>query len=98
MLKKKDIMISLILWLPLIGFLGGSFCGRHMGRLVFFFTSVYISVFILRVNVSKNKICTLIISPWIIFDTLGVNKKLYLSLLVLYIHTFVTESLLYFVL
>ena len=37
-------MLSLILWLPLIGFLGGSFCGRHMGRGIVFFTNFHIFI------------------------------------------------------
>lgn len=76
-------MLSLILWLPFIGFLGGSFCGRHMGRGIVFFTTVHVLVtfcvgfFLLCVNFTQNKISTLIISPWIICDALEVNWELY---------------------
>ena len=76
-------MLSLILWLPFIGFLGGSFCGRHMGRGIVFFTTVHILVtfcvgfFLLCTNFIQNKISTLIISPWIICDALEVNWELY---------------------
>jgi hypothetical protein len=54
-------MLSLILWLPFIGFLGGSFCGRHMGRGIVFFTTVHVLVtfcvgfFLLCVNFTQNK-------------------------------------------
>jgi NADH-ubiquinone oxidoreductase chain 5 len=76
-------MLSLILWLPFIGFLGGSFCGRHMGRGIVFFTTAHILVtfcvgfFLLCTNFIQNKISTLIISPWIICDALEVNWELY---------------------
>ena len=72
-------MLSLILWLPLIGFLGGSLCGRHMGRGIVFFTTSHIFVtfcigfFLLCENFTQNKICTLIISPWIICDALEIK-------------------------
>ena len=76
-------MLSLILWLPFIGFFGGSFGGRHMGRGIVFFTTFHILVtfcigfFLLCTNFTQNKICTLIISPWIICDALEINWELY---------------------
>jgi proton-translocating NADH-quinone oxidoreductase chain L len=76
-------MLSLILWLPLIGFLGGSFCGRYMGRGVVFFTTFHIFItfciglFLLCNNFLNNKICTLLLSPWIICDLFEVNWELY---------------------
>ena len=76
-------MLSSILWLPFIGFFGGSFCGRHMGRGIVFFTTVHVLVtfcvgfFLLCTNFTQNKISTLIISPWIICDALEVNWELY---------------------
>ena len=76
-------MLFLILWLPFIGFLGGSFWGRHLGRGIVFFTTFHIfftfciGLFLLYTNFIENKICTLILSPWIICDVLDVNWELY---------------------
>jgi proton-translocating NADH-quinone oxidoreductase chain L len=76
-------MLFLILWLPFIGFLGGSFCGRYMGRGVIFFTTFHIFItfciglFLLCNNFLNNKISTLILCPWIVCDTIEVNWELY---------------------
>jgi proton-translocating NADH-quinone oxidoreductase chain L len=76
-------MLPLILWLPFIGFLGGSFCGRHMGRGIVFFTTFHVFVtfcvgfFLLCTNFTQNKISTIVISPWIVCDALEVNWELY---------------------
>jgi proton-translocating NADH-quinone oxidoreductase chain L len=76
-------MLLLILWLPFIGFLGGSFCGRHMGRGIVFFTTFHVFVtfcvgfFLLCTNFTQNKISTIVISPWIVCDALEVNWELY---------------------
>lgn len=76
-------MLALILWLPLIGFLGGSFCGRHMGRGIVLFTTLNIfgtfciGFYLLYLNFSSNQISTLLLSPWIICDAFEVNWELY---------------------
>jgi NADH-ubiquinone oxidoreductase chain 5 len=76
-------MLLLILWLPLAAFLGGSFCGRHMGRGIVFFTTIHIFItfcigfLLLCNNFLQNKICTLIISPWVVCNTLEINWELY---------------------
>lgn len=76
-------MLSLILWLPLVSFLGGSFFGRFIGRGIVFFTTFNIFLtfcigfFLLCVNFVENKTCNLVLSPWIVCDSLEISWEVF---------------------
>ena len=95
-------MLALILWFPLVGFFGGSFFGRFIGRGVsyitcfcIFFTFLTGLVF-LFFNFFQNKISILIFSSWIFCDGLDLcwelhcdNLTLSMVCVVTFISTFV---------
>ena len=75
-------MLALILLLPFLGFLGGSFLGRYIGKGVVLFTTsnifltCCISIFLLYQNFFNDEISRLPLSLWIVCDSLNAIKKL----------------------
>lgn len=89
-------MLALILWLPFLGFLGGSLFGRYLGKGVVLFTttnlffSCIFSCFILIQNFINNGIMRLPISTWIVCDLLTVNWEIYCDNLTIFMAIIVT--------
>jgi len=75
-------MLFLIIILPLLGFLGGSFFGRYIGKHVLFLTilNVYYSWFfsfiLLVLNYTHQSIIITTLSPWIVCDNLQIFWEL----------------------
>lgn len=82
-------MLLLILWFPIVGFFGGSFFGRFLGRGVSFLTCFYIfstffiGLFLLYSNFFQNKLLLLSISPWLLCEGLEMYWELHFDNLTL---------------
>jgi NADH-quinone oxidoreductase subunit L len=89
-------MLALILWLPFLGFLGGSFLGRYIGKGVVLFTTsnifltCCISIFLLYQNFLNNEISRLPLSLWIVCDSLEVIWEIYCDNLTIFMAIIVT--------
>jgi NADH-ubiquinone oxidoreductase chain 5 len=89
-------MLALVLWLPFIGFLGGSLFGRHMGKGIILFTTTNIffscvfSCILLYQNYQNQEICTLPLSAWIFCDSLEICWELYCDNLTIFMAIVVT--------
>ena len=92
-------MLLLFLLLPLLGFLGGSLFGRFMGKGVLFFTTFNIlltflfALSVLLINITKEQVSLLIISPWIICNSLEIYWEIWgdnLTIAMVLIVTFIS--------
>ncbi|MBR08218.1 MAG: NADH-quinone oxidoreductase subunit L [Rickettsiales bacterium] len=89
-------MLWLIVWLPFLGFLGGSLFGRYMGKGVVVFTtfnigfSCILSLITLINNFFLNKISLLPLSVWIVSDFLEIKWEFYCDNLTLFMAIIVT--------
>jgi NADH-ubiquinone oxidoreductase chain 5 len=92
-------MLFLILWLPFLGFLGGSLFGRYLGKGVVLFTtfntlfSCILSLLVLYKNFCYDGISRLVINSWIICDSLEINWEVYgdnLTIFMAFIVTFIS--------
>jgi NADH-ubiquinone oxidoreductase chain 5 len=89
-------MLALILWLPFLGFLGGSLFGRFTGKGVVLFTTSNIfltccvSIFLLYQNFMYDEISRLPLSLWIVCDSLEVSWEIYCDNLTIFMAIIVT--------
>lgn len=89
-------MLALILWLPFLGFLGGSFFGRFIGKGVILFTTsnvfltCCISIFLLCQNFLNDEISRLPLSFWIVCDSLDIIWEIYCDNLTIFMAIIVT--------
>ena len=83
-------MLVMILWLPFLGFLGGSLFGRYIGKGVVLFTTsnifltCCISVYLLFQNIINNEISHVPLSLWIVCDSLEIGWEVYADNLMLF--------------
>lgn len=89
-------MLALILWLPFLGFLGGSLFGRFLGKGVILvttsnlFLTCFISIILLNQNFINNEISRLPLSLWIVCDSLEVIWEVYCDNLTIFMAVVVT--------
>lgn len=89
-------MLALILWLPFLGFLGGSLFGRFIGKGVVFFTTSNIfltcctAIFLLYQNFIGDEIARLPLSFWIVCDSFEVIWEVYCDTLMIFMAIIVT--------
>lgn len=89
-------MLALILWLPFLGFLGGSLFGRFLGKGVIFvttsnlFLTCAISIILLYQNFINDEISRLPLSLWIVCDSLEVIWEVYCDNLTIFMAIIVT--------
>ena len=89
-------MLALILWLPFLGFLGGSLFGRFVGRgcvLVTtsnLFLTCCISIYLLYQNFMFDEISRLPMSYWIVCDSLEIIWEIYCDNLTIFMAVIVT--------